>query len=96
MKNILFTIMAGTLALAVAGCSPAKSALMSEADAVTNRQIDKMLSERLYKVDFDRASPVAAPPFFLTYPYYISVIDDRVESFLPYFGRAYNVPYGGG
>lgn len=55
-----------------------------------------MLDKRLYKVDFTRAFPMSGPSFPLTYSYFISVIDDRVESFLPYFGRAYSLPMDGG
>ena len=96
MKKITLIAVAWTLALAAAGCSAQRPAVMSEADAVTAGQIDGMLAERLYNIDFDRAYPMSAPSFHLSYPYYISVIGDRVESFLPYFGRAYTVPYGGG
>ncbi len=87
--------MACTLALS-AGCSASRSVVMSEADQASAAQVDRMLTGRLYKVDFTRAYPMSAPSFALNYPYFISVIDDRVESFLPYFGRAYSVAYGGG
>ncbi len=96
MKNFLSIVFVCTLALSVAGCTASRSVAMSDADLVTAGQVKKMLSERLFKVDFDRAYPMTAPSFSLTYPYYISVIGDRVESFLPYFGRAYTAPYGGG
>jgi hypothetical protein len=89
-------VSAAVLALSSAGCSASRSAVMSEADMVTAAQIEEMLAARLYKVDFTRAYPASAPSFHLNYPYFISVIDDRVESFLPYFGRAYMLPYGGG
>ncbi len=87
--------MAWALAL-TAGCSASRSVVMSDADRVTASQVDEMLTGRLYKVDFSRAYPMSAPSFPLNAPYFISVIDDRVESFLPYFGRAYSVAYGGG
>ncbi len=96
MKKITLIAMVWTLALAGAGCSASRSAVMSEADIITARQIGEMLDEHLYKFDFDRAYPMSAPSFPLSSPYYVSVIGDRVESFLPYFGRAYNVRYGGG
>lgn len=32
----------------------------------------------------------------LTTPYSLTVIGDSINSYLPYFGRAWNVPYGGG
>ncbi len=97
MKNSMFIVIAGFLAIvAAAGCSASGRAVTSEADRVTARQVDRMLTERLYKIDFTRAYPAAGRSFSLSHPYYVSVIGDRVESFLPYFGRAYAIPYGGG
>lgn len=32
----------------------------------------------------------------LSTPYYLKVKGDTVTSYLPFFGRAYSVPYGGG
>ncbi len=96
MKLFLSIAMVCTLALSAAGCSASKSAAMSEADIVTAGQIDEMLAKHLYKVDFSRAYPASAPSFALTSPYFISVIGDRVESFLPYYGRSYSAVYGGG
>ena len=32
----------------------------------------------------------------LTTPYSLTIIGDSINSYLPYFGRAWNVPYGGG
>jgi hypothetical protein len=96
MKKIALTALLGILALAVVGCSATRTARPSEADTAKARQVSKMLDEHLYKADFNRAHPMSAPSFPLTSPYFVSVIGERVESFLPYFGRAYNVPYGGG
>ncbi len=87
MKKITLIAMVWTLALAGAGCSASRSAVMSEADIITARQIGEMLDEHLYKFDFDRAYPMSAPSFPLSSPYYVSVIGDRVESFLPYFSE---------
>lgn len=96
MKRVTFIVVVCALALAAAGCSVSRSAVTSEADMVTAEHVDAMLARCLYKIDFDRVYPISAPSFHLNNPYYISVIEDRVESFLPYFGRAYSVPYGGG
>ncbi len=93
----LFVILAlvGSMA-AMASCSATQSAAASEKDAATQQLVQQMLDKRMYKVDFDRAFPMAGPSFALNYPYFVSVIGDRVESFLPYFGRAYTIPFGGG
>jgi hypothetical protein len=88
------------LALAAAGCSAARTAATSperaEAEAATAAHVARMLDKRLYKVDFSRAMPMGAPSFQLLHPYFISVVGDHVESMLPYMGRAYSLPYGGG
>lgn len=95
MKKLLILALGIAFSTAMAGCGATRK-ITTEADAAAARHIDQMIAQRLYKVDFTRAYPVSAPSFSLNWPYYISVIDNRVESFLPYFGRAYNVPYGGG
>lgn len=84
------------MAVSMFACSPARSATLSSADAIAAKQVATMLDGRLYKVDFTHAYPSSGPSFPLNYPYYVSIIDDRVESYLPYLGRAYMIPYGGG
>lgn len=104
MKKVVFMlsgvamgiILIVTMAVSMFACSTSRSAVSTQADAIKSGQVAEMLQNRLYKVDFDRAFPMSAPSFPLNYPYYISVIGDRIESYLPYFGRAYNIPYGGG
>lgn len=104
LHAIISAVAAPTIALAVIiaasalSCSPASSLSKGamEADSVKSVQIAEMLENRLYKVDFDLAIPLSAPSFPLNYPYYVSVIGGHVESFLPYFGRAWNIPYDGG
>ncbi len=76
--------------------STAKTASTSAADAQNQQLVQQMLDKKMYKVDFDRAYPTSGPSFALTSPYFVSVTGDRVESYLPYFGRAYSIPYGGG
>ncbi len=95
MKKAILISLAWALALS-AGCSAPRAVVSSDADRAVASQVDQMLTKRMYKIDCTRAYPQSAPSFQLNDPYFISVIDDRVESFLPYFGRAYTVPYGGG
>lgn len=95
MKKLIFLIaLVGSAAMI--SCGTTSSAAKSEVDRIAAEQVSVMLGEKVYKMDFNRAYPTSAPPFSLNYPYFVSVIRDRVESFLPYFGRAYSIPYGGG
>jgi hypothetical protein len=96
MKKFAFIALLGAVALSAVGCSATRATQLTEADTIKAQQVAGMLDEHLYKVDFYRAHPMSAPSFPLSSPYFVSVIKDRVESFMPYFGRAYNVPYGGG
>ena len=54
-----------------------------------------VLSEK-YKIDVDRAIPARGRSVSLTSPYSIEIRNDSVISYLPYYGRAYSIPYGGG
>ena len=40
--------------------------------------------------------PMKGPSKAVSYGYSVEVRNDSLISYLPYFGRAYNVPYGGG
>jgi hypothetical protein len=80
----------------LASCGGASKAVRSEADKANAEVVTSMLEKKVYKMDFDRGYPTAGPSIPLNSRYYVSIIRDKVESFLPYFGRAYNIPYGGG
>lgn len=104
----LFSILAGvaigvalivTMAVSMFACSSARVASGSSdpVDGIKSDQVDQMLENKLYKVDFTWADPASARSFALNPgDYFISVIGDRVESLLPYLGRVYSIPYGGG
>lgn len=69
-----------------------KAAQMAELSAnVTNA-----LNNRDYKITIDRMYPMRGSSRHVTYGYSVEVRNDTLISYLPYFGRAYNVPYGGG
>lgn len=49
-----------------------------------------------YSIDVTAAFPSGHGQVILTSPYSLKISREKVESSLPYFGRAYNIPYGGG
>lgn len=88
MKKILI----GTILLfSLASCGTTRR--LSE-EQYQDLQKDIYNSE--FKIDVNRAFPVGARSVELTGLYSLEVKGDSVISYLPYFGRAYNVPYGGG
>lgn len=54
------------------------------------------LRNRDFSITVDRAYPQSGRSMNLTSLYSLTVKGDSVYSYLPYFGRAYNIPYGGG
>jgi hypothetical protein len=76
------------------GCkiSEEKAAQMAELSAnVTNA-----LNNRDFKIAIDRMYPMRGSSRHVSFGYSVEVRNDTLISYLPYFGRAYNVPYGGG
>ena len=49
-----------------------------------------------FKVEVNYMKPFRGPNRHLSFGYEIRVSGDTLYSYLPYFGAAYNVPYGGG
>ena len=60
------------------------------------QQVRKAIDSNHYKLEIDRMIPMSGPSKDLTSEYSIEIKNDSVFSRLPYFGRAYNIPYGGG
>lgn len=94
MKNKIQWVFPLLVMVMFIGCkvSEEKAAQMAELSAnVTNA-----LNNRDYKITIDRMYPMRGSSRHVTYGYSVEVRNDTLISYLPYFGRAYNVPYGGG
>ena len=93
-RVILIILVAISAAILLSGCatSEEKAAQMVELSAnVTNA-----LNNRDYKIAIDRMYPMRGSSRHVSFGYSVEVRNDTLISYLPYFGRAYNVPYGGG
>lgn len=90
--NLSLFISMAVMLLSSCATSEEKAAQMAELSAnVTNA-----LNNRDYKIAIDRMYPMRGSSRNVSYGYSIEVRNDTLFSYLPYFGRAYNVPYGGG
>ena len=58
--------------------------------------VKKIIASENYKIDVQTALPMRGRSIPLTSPYSLEIRNDSVISYLPYFGRAYSIPYGGG
>lgn len=62
----------------------------------TAQKVRNVINSNRFKIEVDRMTPMSGPSKMLTPEYSVEVRNDSVYSRLPYFGRAYNIPYGGG
>lgn len=58
--------------------------------------VTRALNNREYKIAVDRMYPMRGSSRSVSFGYSVEVRNDSLISYLPYFGRAYNLPYGGG
>lgn len=75
---------------------PAFAQSRSEKKARIERAVKEAVDAKTYEVNVDRMHPIKGGSRTLTTNYSLKVRNDSVYSYLPYFGVAYSVPYGGG
>jgi len=95
MKKIKFLLIA-VLVLLVSGVQPTFAQSKKEKKEQKAKEVKELLDSGSYIIDVTRALPQSGKSINLTSPYSLELKGDSVVSFLPYFGRAYSVPYGGG
>lgn len=96
MKKLVFMVLA---ACVLAGCS-----VLREGDGMTRAErkeakrnmITNALDGRRYVIEVRTANPQRYTQVPLDYGYSLEIAGDTLKSYLPYYGRAYNIPYGGG
>ena len=95
MKPFISFFIASLLLMACAISENAKSSkAMRKAEMAA--KITEGVQTRHFYVNIDKVNPVGRGIIHPSTLYSVSVKDDKIISYLPYFGRAYNVPYGGG
>jgi len=95
MKKLLFSILLGSSACAMlSGCASAEERAARAAEQAA--KVTKPLEARDYKIAVNRMYPMKGSSKSVSYGYSVEVRNDSLISYLPYFGGAYNVPYGGG
>ena len=92
MKKYL--ISAVILVAMLTGC--ATSAERLERQAREAAMVKEALQNRRYTIDIHMMHPLRGRAVNVTSNYSVEVKGDTLVSYLPYFGRAYQVPYGGG
>ncbi len=92
MKKGLLAILA--IVALMTGCATSAEKMARQAEVAA--QVKEALQARHYKIDVHMMYPRRGSSVNVSSNYSLEVKGDTLVSYLPYFGRAYNVPYGGG
>ncbi|GHT63736.1 hypothetical protein FACS189451_10790 [Bacteroidia bacterium] len=90
--NLFLTGIISLTVLVQISCSSSKTAV----DEGKAEKVKQQIESLHYRVSVDYMSPAQGASRHLTSSYSLSVQGDTLISYLPYFGKAYNIPYGGG
>lgn len=95
MKCILSSVLLTALVLLTA-CSTTGSLSRAEREAQVAEQVVTALENGRYTIAVDWMKPLGGMPRHVSSNYELKVNGDEVDSYLPYVGEAYRLPYGGG
>ena len=90
LATMLFTL------LVMTACGTSNGLTKAEREAAVTRQVQEGLDTRHYTIAVDWMKPLGGMPRHVTSNYELKVNGDEVDSYLPYVGEAYRLPYGGG
>lgn len=92
------TMMVMAAILVIVACATSDPSGLSKAERrqQTALLVQKALLDRHYTINVQSAHPYKGAPINLTSSYSLQVKGDTIVSYLPFFGRAYSIPYGGG
>ena len=90
-KQILMLLMAMLQGIPTLSAQTKKEKKEQKKEAVK-----QLIVSENYKIDVNTAMPMRGRNITLSSPYSLEIRNDSVFSYLPYYGRAYSIPYGGG
>ena len=96
MRKIILVLLSICLLTGCAGSNNLGQLSRKERKLQKQMHIRQELADRHYTISVRSAHPLGRPTIMLSTPYSLEVRGDSLISYLPYFGTAYNVPYGGG
>jgi hypothetical protein len=94
MKHLFSIVIASLLLMACATSESASDKARKKAEMAA--KISEGVQTKHFNVNIDKVYPMGHGTIHPSTLYSVTVKDDYINSYLPYFGRAYNVPYGGG
>jgi len=95
MNKVLFAALALVMLL-LASCGTGNRLARAEREARIASQVEAALDARQYTIAVDWMRPLGGMPRHVNSDYELKVNGDEMDSYLPYVGEAYRLPYGGG
>jgi hypothetical protein len=99
MKKIFFLLIVlfitGTITNAQGQEKKSRKETRAERQAEKMKEIKKMLKEKDFVFRPTHAMPLGGGSIYLNYSFDVKIKGDTIDSYLPFYGRAYHVDYGG-
>ena len=92
--NRVVVILAAVVMVLLTACGTGNSLTKAEREAQVARQVEEALDAGHYTIAVDWMKPLGGMPRHVSSNYELKVNGDEVDSYLPYVGEAYRMPYG--
>ena len=96
MAKKFFLMMTVLVAIMLQACGSTDGLTKAEREAAVTRQVQEGLDTRHYTIAVDWMKPLGGMARHVSSNYELRVNGDEIDSYLPYVGEAYRLPYGGG
>ena len=81
---------------ALVSCGTSNGLTKAEREAQAVQMVQTAIDQGSYTIAVDWMKPLGGMPRHVSSTYMLKVNGDEVDSYLPYVGEAYRLPYGGG
>lgn len=96
MKKHLIVVFSVAVMLATVGLMAACKTMTAAEKAELAKKVTQRLDERRYTINIQMMNPRVGPSRNVASDWSLEVRNDSLFSYLPYVGRAFSVPMGGG
>lgn len=94
--NRLALLCLSALLVAFTACNTGSRLAKAEREAELARQVEASIDARQFTIGVDWMRPLGGVPQHVNSNYQLKINGDEMDSYLPYVGEAYRLPYGGG